>query len=281
MNINYIKRSKILFSLALIFRMLTLKRLRGAGFRHNLSPKEKEILKTLQEDGIVVIPGYFSQTECSVLRSEYDLFAPTGSLYCPNENEKRVFGMDRLSDKIKSLFSEDKVAWKVCESYLGEPMRLQTTMSARIDFKEGVKYGSGGSWHRDSFSRQVKSFSYLVDMTSENGPFMYIKGSHKLLNILKVIWSNFENTPAGNTRYSDQYIVNAQKVLNQEIVYHTCKAGDLILADIRGLHTTSKVQKGYAYSIFNYYIASRDHQQDSSAMKSSEACVNKHLGSLE
>jgi hypothetical protein len=280
MKLDFIKSSKILFTLALCYRNFAVKITSNIKSKKKLNPKQMEILKTLKSDGIVVVPGYFSSDECKTMKSEYDTLLLNHSFECPKENERRVFGMDQLSVEVKRIFSDDTLSWEVCEYYLNEKMKLQTTMSARIDYGSGVRYGSGGSWHRDSFSRQIKSISYLTDMTDDNGPFMYIKGSHKMANILKLIWSDSKNIPPGETRYTDSYIDKAQKILGKDISYFNCNAGDLILADIRGLHTTSKVKKGYAYSIFNYYIAFKDHKENGSIMKVVRDCISQPIKSI-
>ena len=49
----------------------------------------------------------------------------------------------------------------------------------------GHEYGSGGSWHRDSYLRQFKSLIYLNDVTDENGPFQVLTDSHKTEQIKK------------------------------------------------------------------------------------------------
>jgi hypothetical protein len=136
-------------------------------------------------------------------------------------------------------------------------------MSAKIKYKEGTQYGSGGCWHRDSFSKQIKSIAYLTDMTEKNGPFMYIKKSHKMKSILKSIFLLKRGTFVGNQRYSDSEIESVKKIFKEDVTYFPCGKGTLILADIRGLHTTRFLKGGYAYSIFNYYIAKFDNSKRS------------------
>lgn len=254
---DLIKKNKMLFSLAFLYRNLVISFLNRK--KTVLNQSESEILKTLKKDGIVVIPNYFSDEQCEILKAEYDQFVSKHSFFC-EENERRIFGMDKLSPEVKKIFSDDELSNRICEAYLGEEIFLQSTMSARIDYVQGVQYGSGGSWHRDSFSRQVKSIAYLTDMTDDNGPFMYIKGSHKLWSILKVLFSLKRAHKAANyQRYSDDDILKIQDILGSEVSYFPCKKGTLVLSDIRGLHTTRFLKQGFAYSIFNYYIAKKDH----------------------
>lgn len=239
-----------------------------------LNPKEEEILKTLKRDGIVAIPNYFSEDQVQTMKDEYDRYVDKHSFFC-EENERRVFGIDKLSPDVKSIFSDDELSRNVCQAYLEENMVLQSTMSARIDYKDDVEYGSGGSWHRDSFSRQIKSIAYLTDMTDENGPFMYIKGSHTIPSILKVLFKlPRKDKPASERRYSNQDIEEVQKILGKEITYFPCEKGTLVLADIRGLHTTRYLKGGHAYSIFNYYIAEKDHNPEGIIKQLETKCLN-------
>jgi len=268
---KFLKVNRFAFVTALFVRLFIVKLFKRK--KVELSDEEVKILDTLKRDGIVVIPNYFSSDDCITMRKEFDTFVDKHSLYCP-EHERRIFGIDKLSDRVRNIFSSDSLSWKVCEAYLGEEMILQTTMSARIDYKEGIEYGSGGSWHRDSYSRQIKSIAYLTDMTEENGPFMYIKGSHKFFNIVKDIL-NRRQKPANFSRYTDTEIEIYTKRFKENITYFPCKAGTLILADIRGLHTTRYLRSGFAYSIFNYYIAKYDDNFKNSDLGQIESkCIN-------
>jgi len=268
---SLLKSNKYIFSAFLIARNTLVKWFKYKKVK--LSYQEQVILNTVKRDGIVVIPHYFSEDQCDELKSIFDKLVVDHSFYC-EENEYRVFGMDKLSSRVSEIFSSDKLAWNVCEAYLGEEMYLQTTMSARIEYKEGVKYGSGGSWHRDSFSKQIKSISYLTDMTDENGPFMYIKGSHRLWGLLKVLFKlKRKGCLANLQRYSDEDVDNIMKILGEEITYFPCEKGALVLADIRGLHTTRYLKSGLAYSIFNYYIAKFDHLPSGSIVEVEKKCI--------
>ena len=267
-----IRRSKIVFSLAFIYRNFLVKFLNKK--TTSLTPEESKILQTLKRDGIVAIPNYFSEEQVQTMKDEYDRYVDKHSFFC-EENERRVFGIDKLSPQVKNIFSDDQLSHSVCQAYLEEEMVLQSTMSARIDYKESIEYGSGGSWHRDSFSRQIKSIAYLTDMTDENGPFMYIKGSHTIPSILKVLFKLPRKAkPASDRRYTNQDIEEVAEILGKEISYFPCEKGTLVLADIRGLHTTRYLKGGHAYSIFNYYIAKTDHNPEGVIMEIEKKCIN-------
>jgi len=270
-------KNKITFSILLLLRQYVIGIIRRKS-GSSLSNKELEILKTLRKDGIVSVPSHYTPEECQVLIKEYDRLVEGHSILRP-ENERRIFGIERLSKSVENIFAKDALSKSVCEAYIGEKINLQCTMSARIDYKSGTKYGSGGSWHRDSFSRQIKSISYLTDMNDENGPFMYIKGSHKIFSIIKVLFRlKRRGLPANYSRYTNEDIEEVAKILKKEVSYFPCNAGTLFIADIRGLHTTRYLKGGYAYSIFNYFLGDFDDSDKSSIRSIADQCV---LGSAK
>jgi len=269
---NYIQNNKILFSVYLVIRNYIIRFFNIKVSK--LSREEKLTLKVLKRDGIVTIPNYFTSDQCNTMRNAFDKFVGNHSIYVPKENEYRIFGIERLSKEVDNIFSIDSFSRRICEAYLGEKMNLSATMSAKIVQKDGVVFGSGGSWHRDSFSREIKSISYLTDMTDDNGPFMYIKGSHKIFNIIKVLFKLKINTKG---RYSSSDIQNITNILKKEVSYFPCTKGTLILADIRGLHTTKQVKKGFAYSIFNYYISKFDDNKFSNTTNLANKCISGNV----
>jgi hypothetical protein len=81
-----------------------------------------------------------------------------------------------------------------------EPPRRSFIMINRID-AERCPNGSGGGWHRDSFRRQYKAFTYLTRVESESqGPFCFIPASNsppfRLISALHRLIT-------GANRYSD------------------------------------------------------------------------------
>jgi len=259
-----IKKSPKLFALALEFKEPKSDKL----FEERLNSVEKQYLEELKENGVVAIPNFFSEEECKEMIESFENIDEKYARFY--DNDKRIFGIEKLSPIHKTLFHDNKMFKKIGEDYIGEELILQTTMAAKIEAVPNVKYGSGGGWHRDSFSRQFKAIAYLNDVTMENGPFMYIKTSHTLENIKKVIYELKRNTYPGNYRYSDEEIKKIKEILNQDISYITAPKGSLVLADIRGLHTGAPLKKGVRYSVFNYYIAKSFHQPGNNIEKLAE-----------
>ena len=138
---NWLIANRFTFSLAVLIRNFFIPVFLKKP-KNQLNRSEREILKRLKKDGIVVIPNYFSEDECTIMKSEFNKYVDNHSIYC-KENEFRVFGIEKLSKEVERIFTNDIMSWKICEEYLGEKMSLQSTMMAEILFKKDVKYGSG------------------------------------------------------------------------------------------------------------------------------------------
>jgi hypothetical protein len=67
------------------------------------------------------------------------------------------------------------------EKVVGRPPAASLIMVNHIDALKSPA-GSGGGWHRDSFSRQYKAFVYLTDVPRESfGAFAFIPNSNAVL----------------------------------------------------------------------------------------------------
>ncbi len=90
-------------------------------------------------------------------------------------------------------------------------------------------FGDLYNFHSDPNSvRELKSFTYLNDVDELGGPFLYVRGSHRLRPpgwTAKYLWSRAEV----EDRFGEDRICAV-----------TGQAGDVILADTSGFHTGSK-----------------------------------------
>jgi len=230
-----------------------------------LSDIEMSYVEELRKNGVVAIPNFFTEIECDEMLESFEKIDDKYAHHY--DNDTRIFGIEKLSPIHKNLFHDKEMFKRVGEAYIGEELILQTTMAAKIIADDSIKYGSGGSWHRDSFSRQFKAIAYLSDVEMNNGPFMYIKTSHTLANIKKVLFELHGHCPPSDYRYSDIEIEEIKKILNAEISYIVAPKGSLVLADIRGLHTGMPIEKDCRCSVFNYYIAKSSHQVNNNIEK--------------
>ncbi len=220
-----------------------------------LSPEESRILKEIKKTGVYVIPNFYSGEECSQLISEIDsLMAKYSNQLFIDEFDvdHRIFGADRISTLIKKFFTNDFIN-RITASHQKSNNLVGVTMIGRLEYKTGKIKGSGEGWHRDwAVNRQFKSILYLTDVTVENGPFEYLEGSHKHLNIINDCVS--EHFTFNQSRFTDEQIETlTKKKYGTRLKTFTAKAGTLILANTRGMHRGMPIQSGVRYSMTNYY----------------------------
>ncbi len=98
--------------------------------------------------------------------------------------------------------------------------------------------------HSDTFFNTNKAWLYLNDVASENGPFVYVRGSHKL-DLKNRMKKEFEHSLDKETKgsrrvYKDELI---EAGLNEE--HFTCKENTLVLANTFGYHRRARGKDGY------------------------------------
>ncbi len=217
-----------------------------------LDGNEQNLLRQLEENGVAVIPNYFSPQECKEMRQEIDKYENIAMVY---DNDKRIWGINKFSRIFNEKFSKNKLFKKIGEHYENDELILETTMAAKLYYKPG-NLGSGGGWHRDSYSRQYKAIAYLSDVTEKNGPFQYITNSHKLENIKREILKfKRKKIIANYPRFSEEDIERYIKEFNAKIMTYTGTAGTVLLVDVRGIHRGKPIEEGIRYSVFNYYLS--------------------------
>jgi len=122
-------------------------------------------------------------------------------------------------------------------------------MANKVKYNKNNK-GSGGGWHKDSFTSQYKTILYLNDAKFDNGAFELILDSHKLMSCLKI--SKKFNLNIFKTRFSNEEI-NLLTFKDNKIKTLYGKAGTLIIVDTSMIHRGRPLKKGFRYAITNYY----------------------------
>jgi hypothetical protein len=107
-------------------------------------------------------------------------------------------------------------------------------------------------YHVDGWVDEFKAFLYLEDVKVENGPFSFIKGSHKdyLTQYLNLICDKTRNP---NTAFSDKYI-NKNKGMEALAIG---SAGTLIIAAVNGVHRGLPQLTKTRSIIYNNYFYKR------------------------
>lgn len=197
-------------------------------------------LRNLKNETAIVLPDVLSINICRHLIETINKLAD--DKYHPRVwrdevgSDSRIFGFEQDIEELLQHFNVKR--WiEAIDSYTARKTKSWFLMANRVLPKEN-NLGSGGGLHRDSpFSHQVKCIWYLNDVTTENGPFQYIPGTHmKLLKLQN-------KYPLGVTRFP---------YVEDELVEVHAKAGSLLVCDTKCIHGGKPIQSGMRYAVTLY-----------------------------
>ena len=153
-------------------------------------------------------------------------------------SDSRILGFEQdMGELIEQLHIPRRI--RAIEEYLGRSVESWFLMANRVKPEEH-NLGSGGGLHRDSpFSHQVKCIWYLSDVTSENGPFEYVPGSH--FNAL----STRDSYPLGKYRFDS---IRSEDTLIEVLA----SAGSLLVCDTKCIHRGKPIEMGARYALTLY-----------------------------
>ena len=148
-------------------------------------------------------------------------------------------------------FRENSVINDICNSYLSG---ISNESQVWYEFK-AIPFCKDGNLalHSDSIFKQIKVFLVLHDIDYQNAPFIYYKRSHNLSEWR--LLNDFLEFTNYNKKYFSSFVCwgdigmgrLAEKYENlsglESIV--TAQAGDVIIADTRGVHGGSLLLSGY------------------------------------
>lgn len=203
--------------------------------------KSKEnILYQLREYGFAIIYNHWSSEKCEQALNELKSLPPQafeggqgGDLRCQHSNKYLPSANEFLNDSfIQSIADE----YSACN-------KANRVVAGIVPHKDGQVTDSGGGWHVDSeIPAQLKSFMYLEDVNSDNGPFVIVQKSRDLVNELQ---------KHSNLRISEELV--REHVNPEDVIEMTAPAGTCILADSTYLHRGKKIESGTRYTYTTYF----------------------------
>ena len=183
-----------------------------------------QILSTLKEDGAIQLKNFLSKELVASFLNDFEL-PTTQNLNNNNSgliyyNNQKFISQTLVHSKNNFDFLSSDKLQNIFESLLGSC----TLKSSRF-----YQTGGGGisMWHHDEKNSGYSSSGlilliYLSDVLSiENGPFEYIKGTHKMSHEMQD---------------EDFWVKNINKNHSQNIVSCFGKSGTIIIADSRIVH---------------------------------------------
>ena len=164
--------------------------------------------------------------------------------------DSRIFGAEELSENIMK-FANNKLLNKLANAYNAVPTSNGFTLAGKIE-TTGHEYGSGGTWHRDSYFRQFKSLLYLTNVNEENGPFQVVLGSHDAKKISSD--SKSANLESMQCTFNQEAVEKILKDEPERLKTLTGKAGTLVLVDTSTIHRGLPLKNGIRYALTNYFF---------------------------
>lgn len=226
----------------------------------SLTSHEKACVADLRRDGFAVVKEYWPREKALQMRDHLESYLVNGNnqdfengSYLrfwndrnQDKNVRRIYHAERLIDELKR-FRSDIFVFGIATAYCGAPI-----YSGVLVYQHNTQSDSNTRYyHVDAFSKQFKAFLYLDDVDDGNGPFTYLRGSHRCywVRLKKQIVGNREAPP---TSFYDK---DLRAMLKHEV--EICgPAGTLILADVRGLHRGSPQVNRSRSVLVNYMYTS-------------------------
>mgnify|MGYP001257604276 CR=1 FL=1 len=196
-------------------------------------------VEKLKKDGFAVMEGAADLEKISLLREELDrMIRDKESLGKPNEYFVQVRDPLLVCKPALDLALSQVVREVSTEYFEAQPsigtLNLRRSLKNNLKEHNFLKHGNLFFHYDNNSPWFLKFFFYLNDVDMSGGPFVYVQGSH-LDKMEKIPNWRFSK------RYSDEFV--EQTFGKERIKYLTAKAGDVIVANTRGLHKGLKVQK--------------------------------------
>lgn len=221
--------------------------------KQNLISSEEDLmfLEQVKKDGYVVINEYYSKEWCAAkiekLNTLIEMYR-SDIWVDENESDHRVYGAERLDTSFIDFYEDERIN-NILQTYEGANYSDGFVLGGKLTAKE-KNLGSGGGWHRDTaWAKQTKAIVYLQDVIDQNGPFQYIKKSHKLANQIS---RSFKYKFWFRKYRFQEHEIEKMKNEKTPTVTLTGKAGTVILVDTRGIHRGKPIVRGERYALTNY-----------------------------
>ncbi len=228
------------------------------GILGNLSIEEiEQITKALDENGYYIFSKKLPENICTELLKlakiekfevrpmDNELMHGKGEVY------KEQYDPKNLKTTRYVLDAETCINNKWIQTIISDFSILSVTQSY---LRSSPKFDSNGLWWNTNYSNKpqeqgaelfhfdmdrpkwLKFFIYLTDVTLDNGPHQFVRGSHRTGGIPNSLLKK------GYARISDQEINRIYH--SEDIVKYIAPKGTIIAEDTRGLHKATKIQKG-------------------------------------
>jgi hypothetical protein len=222
---------------------------------------DADLLASLIDDGVAVVPDFLPPAVIERIVAEvrpavealaegrYD--GPLRTQVGDEDGLFRIYEVDSLSPSSKEFFDSPFLA-DLADSLCRPGMHSKDRY---VDYKSRVDaWDKSVAYHIDHWKVRFKAFLLLQDVTEAQAPLVYMTGSHRNKRWRQRWEWRYQ------TKEAEGAIISAKEVRRlarrhgyQERAY-TGRAGDLIVADTRGIHRGNLLKSGTRMQLVNLYV---------------------------
>jgi hypothetical protein len=220
----------------------------------------KDVLEALMEDGVCLLPAFISKEDCDTILGEIrkpieQVVAGTfkGLFQNLDGDQYRIGNADTLSGTARASFFENEVISSIAKAFVSRDV---VSYRREIDYKPHARRLLAGDLpHFDDWRHRFKALLYLQDVDEKNGPFVYYQRSH-LAGAWKERYFREYEADGDEGRYGYFFPHEMKRILREQgFKERMClgTAGTVILADFRGIHRGTMLEKGERVILNNVF----------------------------
>lgn len=236
--------------------------------RRALGARREASLRALERDGVLVLPNFLApdhfvrvQEEVRQALERAERRRSVESVGDRGFGPQRPFagGIDRWDGDTLNRFLFIDDSQPQTKAAATEAMKLAAlaigvrAAASRVQIYQTV-HGSGDPsnfdiqkvLHRDTFHSALKFWLFLEDVELEHGPFVYVKGSHRM-NLARYRWEYARAKKACRDKSGSSFRIHPDELggLGYEPAAPVpVRANTLVLADVRGFHRRGDAAHG-------------------------------------
>ena len=220
----------------------------------------KSEIEALLRDGALVVEDFITAEVVEQIKNEVmpsmekvwkgEYTGPNKHYQFPEYGVYRLLEIDKISPA-SSVFFESEMINTLAQAFVTKDVKSYQRM-AELKPEPG-NFSISDDYHFDDWKHRFKAFLYLTDVTEDEAPLRYVKGTH-----LPNEWRAEKDYEYHVSGHKEGYytVEEAQQIMKDngfEETILTGKAGTLILADVRGLHRGTPLKKNNRLILVNFF----------------------------
>lgn len=222
---------------------------------------DPELAATLVADGVAVVRGFLApevaQQIADDVRSTIEAVAegryggPLRTLCREDDGLFRLYGVEEELSPASRAFYDSPFLAGIADALTTTGMHSKDRY---VDYKSKVgAWDPNVDYHVDHWKTRFKAFLLLEDVTEDQAPFHFVVGSHREAPWReRWDWGYQQHETAGGLLgRADVDRIRADHGYDERV--YTGRAGDVILANTRGIHRGSVLRRGTRLMLVNLY----------------------------